>query len=675
MIAPPPPTTAKPLAFFDTECSPNYWLLKFRVRGGPRFVFELHEGQTFSPSDSHRISILFASFTVVGFNSKHYDMPMIASAMKGYNPQQLKWQNDRIIVEKIKPWNLGLGEYDAPDHIDIIEVCPGRETQKQYAARIHCKTIQDLPYEPSHILSPEEKIQVSAYCDVDIDCLEALYDHLQPQIRLRENLSKRYGIDLRSKSDAQLAETVLKVRCEIATGRDIYKPYLDPKMSFRFECPSFISFQLPHLLQAKQIVEEAIFQFDHNAKLELPPKLDNLLIPVGGTVYKLGIGGLHSQDESTTYLSDDQYQLLDVDVESYYPSLIINSGKYPPALGPAFCDEYVKMKAERVENKVLEKKLKDLGDTSSELYEDAHAGNDGGKIMVNGAFGKTNNAYYKNGRLTGSVLLAPQMLIQTTMPGQLSLLMLIEWHELNGIPVVSANTDGIVVKCPRDKIHVHKWLVAEWEKRTNLKMEATEYRAIYSRDVNNYIAITNDGKVKRKGEYAKSGLMEKKNPDCEICSDAVVEFLAKGVPIEYTIASCRDIRKFITMTKVAGGGVKLWGEGPRKGTKVVDMTATLLANGWVKEGRKWRKNDSVTDATTAYHACFAPQREEYLGKTVRWYYGTNSPGPIVYASNGNNVSLSYGACPCMTLPDQFPDNVDYQWYIKKSYSILVDIGK
>jgi hypothetical protein len=204
-------------------------------------------------------------------------------------------------------------------------------------------------------------------------------------------------------------------------------------------------------------------------------------------------------------------------------------------------------------------------------------------------------------------------------------------------------------------------------------METDDYLAIYARDINNYFAVKTPDDVKRKGEYAKSGLVSKKNPDVEICSDAVADFLAKCIPIEYTIAACRDITKFVTIQKVAGGGVKMWGEGPRKGARVMDMIKTLADNGWVKEGRKWRKGDSLTDASTAYKSCFVAQTSEYLGKVVRWYYGTQSPGPIVYASNGNTVSMSYGAKPCMTLPDVFPDDINYAWYIDKAKSILRDI--
>lgn len=668
MIAPPPPpaTAARPVAFYDTECFPNYWLLKFRPKGGQAYGFRLRAGQAFDLVTAARIRLLFDAYCSVSFNGNYYDVPMITAALSGYTAEQLKWLNDRIIVEKVKPWELGLPEWRPADHIDVMEVAPGAGSQKQYAGRIHCKTMRDLPYDPGHYVTEAEIVEVDTYCENDLAVLEALFDALQPQIHQREALGKRYGLDLRSKSDAQVAEAVLKRRCEQATGRRIFKPEIDWNLKFRYKVPAFISYATPQLQRALELVQQSIFQLDAKGTVAMPPQLDGLEIKLGGSVYKMGIGGLHSQEKRLVAVSSETHQLRMPDVASYYPNLMVNAGAWPPALGDAFIREFDAIKLDRLAAKSLQGKLKKAGDTSSPEYEEAKVGNEGGKIMINGTFGKTGSPY--------SVLFAPEMLIQTTLTGQLSLLMLIEWHELYGVPVISANTDGIVVNCPRDKLHVSEALIAEWEKRTGLEMETYDYVAIYARDVNNYFAIKTPDDVKRKGEYAKAGLVEKKNPDVEICADAVADFLAKGVPVDYTIAACRDITKFVTIQKVNGGGVKMWGEGPRKGARVMDMVGTLVANGWAKEGRKWRKGDSVTDAATAYQSCFTQQTPEYLGKVVRWYYSTQAPGPIVYASNGNTVSLSYGARPCMTLPDEFPDDIDYAWYVSKAEAMLKDIG-
>lgn len=671
-MIPSPPPGGKPVAFYDTEAFPNYWLLKIRVQNGPVFSFSLQHGESFNQTQIHEIESLFALFLVVSFNGNYYDVPIICAALCGFTCEQLKWLSDEIIVNQRKPWELGLpSEWKPADHIDVMEVLPGTGSQKQYAGRIHCKTMLDLPYEPDTWLTEIQILKVDSYCENDLTVLEALYRSLQPQLEIRQRLGARFGADLRSKSDAQVGESVIKIRCEKILGQRIYKPAPDWNVRFRYEIPRFITFQSPVLNDVLARVRASIFQLGPSGHVEMPIQLEGLEIPIGRTVYKIGIGGLHSKDVSTVHRSDQAHVLRDNDVRGYYPRLILNSGKWPPALGPAFREAYGAIVSERDEAKAREKKLKEFGNTKDPAYVEGYAAyseNEGGKVASNGPFGKLGSIY--------SPLFAPEMLIDTTLTGQLSLLMLAEWHEIQSIPVVSANTDGLLIRCPRDKIAVSESIIAYWQKQTNLEMETKEFKVIYMRDVNNYIGIPVDEteEVKRKGEFARSGLIEKKNPDVEICSDAVAEFLSKGTPILYTIAACRDIRKFVTIQKVAGGAVKLWGEGPRKGTLVRDMTTTLEANGWRKNGRKWERGGMIADPTSAHQLCFQPQMPEVLGKVVRWYYGIRSPGPIVYNSNGNTVSLSYGAQPCMTLPDEFPSDIDYAWYLDNCSKMLKDVG-
>lgn len=659
----------RPPALYDTECFPNYWLLKFRPIGGATRAYRLREDECFSPEQSREIVALFDKYCAISFNGRGYDVWMIAAACSGSTPADLKRINDTIIVERVKPWEIAdIPRWEPADHIDVMEVSPGAGSLKQYAGRIHCRTMRDLPYGPDEVLTLEQIEHVEAYCENDLDVLGALYAECAPLLQMREALSERYGLDLRSKSDAQVAEAVLRRRCEQASGKRIYRPDWPIGQSFKYTPPSFVSFRTPELQRLLDVVVGATFYAADSGAIEIPEQLEKIVIALGRSTYKVGIGGLHSQEKSITFRSDESVQLRAPDVASYYPSLILNSGEFPPALGPDFRTEYASIKAERLAAKDMQGRLKREGDTSSDAYAEAKATNEGGKLMINGTFGKTGSSY--------SVLYAPSMFLQTTMTGQLSLLMLIEWHELWGINVVSANTDGLVIACPRALLGVSDYLIDEWQRRTGLEMENADWSALYARDVNNYFAVTSDGEVKRKGEYSAAGLTEKKNPDCEICSDAVAAYLARAEPIESHIRASTDIRKFVTMQRVTGGGVKMWGDGPRKTDKVRDMVPRLEAHGWTKQGRGWvpMVGEPPRPAAEAYASTFSQQRPEYLGKVVRWYYGTNSPGPIVYAARNAVVGLSYGAQPCMTLPDKLPDDIDFDWYVSKAISILDDIG-
>lgn len=375
MIAPPPPpaTVARPVAFYDTECFPNYWLLKFRPRGvlgmpgGQAYGFRLRAGQAFDQATTARIRLLFDAFCAVSFNGNYYDVPMITAALSGYTAEQLKWLNDRIIVEKVKPWELGLPEWKPSDHIDVMEVAPGAGSQKQYAGRIHCPTMRDLPYDPGHYVTEAEIVEVDAYCENDLAVLEALFDALAPQVHQREAVGKKYGLDLRSKSDAQMAEAVLKRRCEQATGQRIFKPNIDWNLQFRYKVPAFISYSMPQLQRALELVRGSIFGIrppggmgdgEKGKCISMPHQLEGLEIAIGSSVYKMGVGGLHSQEKKLVAVSDETYQVRMPDVASYYPNLMVNAGAWPPALGEAFVSEYDQIKSERLIAKRTAKEVK-----------------------------------------------------------------------------------------------------------------------------------------------------------------------------------------------------------------------------------------------------------------------------------------------------------------------------
>ena len=256
------------------------------------------------------------------------------------------------------------------------------------------------------------------------------------------------------------------------------------------------------------------------------------------------------------------------------------------------------------------------------------------KIVVNGSYGKLGSKW--------SNLYAPDLLIQVTMTGQLALLLLIERLEMAGIHVISANTDGIVVKPHRSQAALMQAIVKQWERDTQFEMEESRYLALFSRDVNNYIAVKKkfdkvnkvwldepDG-TKTKGAYANpwnsdedKSMWLHKNPTNTICVEAVEALLTKGVPLVTTIQRCRDLRKFVSVRTVKGGAYK----------------------------------DGA-----------------FLGKSIRWYYAEDETGTIVYATKGSKVPRSDGAKPCMDLPDQFPQDINFTWYEKEAEKILKEIG-
>lgn len=587
----------KPVLMLDTEIYKDYFLAMFRDANGTVTAFESFPGYAL---DIKSLATMLRNNRIVTFNGNHFDLPLIALALKGADTARIKEGCDAIIHQNLKSWQFerqfGV-KMAAYDHIDLIEIAPGIASLKIYGARLHGRTIQDLPIEPSASISPEDRPRLRTYCANDLMLTELNYKHLLPQIELRQEMSVKYQIDLCSKSDAQIAEAVIVKETAAKLGKEIEKPIVPPGTIFHYKRPDFVRFTSTTMQEVSDLIDRVEFVVSDKGGIGIPKDLSELDIKIGAATYRLGIGGLHSTEKSVTHLADADIVLIDRDVASYYPEIILRNNLAPPQMGRAFSETYRSILDRRLEAKRAGDKV-----TAESL-----------KITVNGSFGKFGSKYSK--------LYAPNLLIQTTITGQLSLLMLIESLELFGITVISANTDGVVMKCRRDDVHLMDMIVSDWEASTGFTTEATEYKALYSRDVNNYIAIKKDGLAKLKGAYAPVSLQ--KNPTNEISTEAVVKFLKDGTPIEYTINHCRDPRKFVTVRKVTGGAVK----------------------------------DGV-----------------YLGKAVRWYYSILGIGPIRGKLDKKIVSRSEGAEPLMTLTDDIPFDVDLNWYIAEAHSILQEIG-
>ena len=569
------------------------------VATGNTRAFELFADH---PLDMDTIRSIVAKFTLVSFNGNNFDMPLLSLALSGATNQAIKNASDAIILNNLRGFALErkfkFKTMTKVDHIDLIEVAPGMVSLKIYGGRLHCKKMQDLPIEPSASISVADRELLKTYCANDLQVTQALYLKLAPQIELRAQMGKTYDLELRSKSDAQIAETVIRTQVKAITGVMPERPIIEGGTLYQYSAPSYIRFSSAPLEAVLSMVQATKFRVIDSGKVIEPDELKNAKVAIGASVYRMGVGGLHSTESSTSHVADEKTLLIDRDVASYYPSIILGSSLAPVHMGEPFL---------RVYRDIVEQRLaaKHAGD---KVKADAL------KITVNGSFGKFGSKW--------SALYSPDLLIQTTLTGQLALLMLIEALEASGIAVVSANTDGVVIKCPVSKQDVMDDIVFEWETCTGFNTEATNYRALYSRDVNNYLAFKLDGGFKAKGAYASAGLS--KNPSNEICTDAVVAFLKDGTAIEDTLHACWDISRFVTIRSVKGGAID--------------------------------------------------QQGHYLGKAVRWYYSTAAQGPIRYRLNHYTVARSDGAQALMELPDKFPSDVDFDWYIAEAQTILKDIG-
>lgn len=610
---------------FDVECYPNFFVIGFKSYVTGRVMFL--EQSDWEKANLDLLRWITANNTLVGFNSKKYDLPMLWACFAGLNPGQLHALSGKLIYGNYPVWRVEkefkFKQFHC-DHIDLQQVAPAAAqflSLKQYGGRMHVPKLQDLPINPSLDLTIEESRTIRLYNVNDLDITGWLRYTLDAAIQLRRTMGRMYSVDLRSLSDAQIAERTISTELKANAAIEAFVPKIHEGTTFKYKNPPYQKFFGEKLIELHNQILATDFVVDGQGKVKI---LDNgeyrsatnlWTVKIGQSSYKIGIGGLHSSEQRQTYFTNDEYTLLDRDVASYYPAIILNQGLFPTHLGPAFLNTY----RDIVKRRLTAKKSGDKS-TANSL-----------KICINGCFGKLGSRW--------SVFYSPDLLVQVTLTGQLSLLMLIEMLEWSGIRVVSANTDGIVCRVPTGGQDAYLRCVRDWEAITGFETEETRYKSIHSRDVNNYFAIDADGDIKAKGAYTNDMSFKDKNreslmtnPNGTIVTEAVMQFLktCKGsnpVTIAETIGKCRDIKKFLFVKRVNGGAVK----------------------------------DGV-----------------YIGKAIRWYMRKGEFGCIRYsqanaAGRITTVSETTGSHPLMDLTG-FPKDVDFDWYIRRAHSILKDVG-
>lgn len=539
---------------FDTETYPNATLFEAKdLASGKIIRIWMHE----EGAPERIAAIMSQPGTIfIGFNSYKFDLPVV-SAMMWRDPKTghavssmtIKHIANMLIQKNMPPWMVE-GKFKIPpierqinqrlDHIDLFEVAPGFVGLKTYGARMSAPKLQDNPFPHDHILSQDEFPQAEVYCDNDLDLTERLFKELEEPLMLRLLMSQEYKVDMRSKSDSQMAEAAFVKKLKLKRQEN------EIPFSVRYKPPPYIKFQNPLWTQLlKDVTDHEFIMNQNSGHVVLPeflragtpksvePAQRGQKIKSATGEYQLGVGGIHSvHDKKVCYVSGDGWKIMDIDAASYYPSILLEwfqEGLLPDYLGLPFLEEYRRIYVDRLAAKKAKNKSK--ADTL--------------RIALNGTFGKTASWF--------SPLYAPGAMLFIVLTGQFTLLMLIEWLEAAGAIILSANTDGIGVKYRVENEEHIRAVIAKFSERSKYIFEETHYRVLAMKDVNNYIAIKTDRSIKAKGLYAPVDL--RKNPTSSICSKAVAEWLARGTPLMDTIAK-GTFKEFISARNVTGGGMQ-----------------------------------------------------------------------------------------------------------------------
>lgn len=639
---------------YDIETYPNIFTFCGKFQGQ-------EESQLFEISDrKNQLQELYNFLTylenlgnveMVGYNNANFDYPIIHELM--INPYTFTYQKAAEFAQKIIKSN---GFYRGCPHwerripqIDLFKICHFDNVAKrtslkalQFAMRSH--SVEDLPYD-IRPLNSQEQDELCKYNLHDVTETEKFLGKVEHLIDMRREYLADGTLqgDVLNFNDVKIGGDYMvnrigKHKCFSGRKpRQTYREFVEcsqiilPKIEFRTEV-----FQNVLDWYMKQV----IYPGGKNA-----PKLEAEL---AGLPFHFGIGGVHASADNKIYHSDDEYQIIDVDVAGMYPAVAIANGFAPEHLGETFVTAYKQVRDDRAR------------------YAKGTAGNAVMKLASNGTYGNSNNPY--------SPFYDPKFTFAVTINGQLQLIQLVEMIDLlPDCELIQANTDGITVRVKKANQSLFEMWCGIWEDMTGLNLEHVYYSRMLIRDVNNYIAETMDGKVKRKGAYSY--------PTCEKDYDgwwnkdysnlasrkASEKVMLDSWPVESALRLITDPFDFMLRYKVPGGSKLYIGEVKQLKTVRYYVSKTGEAMRKVSppkgESGQFKRKNKLTDEH------FDSVMKE-IGKDV-WDDRVHTKNKSKYETRTIGVQTGWKVKQCNVATDFDWNDIDWDYYITESKKVII----
>lgn len=549
---------------YDIEVYPNLFTATFiPLHSETSRSFIIYKDKNFD----HRKDLLqFLSnkkLILAGYNNEHYDNLIIDYLTIDNNKTDISIINKRLfelskaIIDKDSPYKDELKQYKYYKHsylsIDLMTLNRFHILGvglKQVAVNLKHYLIQDLPLPFDKEVCDSDLALILKYNKNDVDITKKLCLKSKNAILLRDEIEREYNVKCYSADKSKIANIILESYYSSATGQKL-KDFKDLRTNRKsIELSSIIDSKIDYLNPVlKNLLEEAkehLLVGKYNPFKETTTWKYSKHLVIDNKEYDFGVGGLHSVDNPDIIVETDDYELIDADVASFYPNIMLNLEVVPKHLSRKFLDVLRMITEERLE-------AKDLWKTTKKFYY--YVKQETLKITINAIFGKLNSKFYW--------LYDPKAMLKVTLNGQLYLLSLIDLLVKNGIEIVSANTDGITAKVRKHQKELYLTICKLWEERYNFKLEFTYYSKIIRRNVNNYLAVVKkdrlnkfidiykeieEGSIKVKGWFDPDIHLEKgyRHP---IITKAVTEYLLNGIhPLE-TLKSEKSVYEFLISQK------------------------------------------------------------------------------------------------------------------------------
>lgn len=513
---------------FEISCRRNQLdeLVEFFHTVNTKYTF----GDLYTTDIKLDTNILFC-----GYNNLHYDNAIINYIIDCYNIMKYKGYRDicrsvfnlsKVITTSSEDDNSAWRKWKYMicfDSFDILTMLYSNKLRvglKEIQVTMQYKNVQEFVADWQADLPENQIDSMIDYNINDVNSTEELLNRCKKDIDLRIAIEDEYGVRVLSKDGVNIGMKILTQKYLEKTGqtwwdiKDLRSPM--SVIPLNNVILPFIKYDSPILTRVlndmkSQIVSPGRKGYENKFVFE-------------GLQYSVGVGGIHSVNKPEIIIPKEDEMLIDIDVASLYPSMLIEYEFYPKHLGPEFLEVYKQIKDERIEAKHNGNKVK----------------NETLKLALNGLSGNLQNEH--------NFCYSPFAVMQIRINGQLLLLMLAEKLTQLGCRIVQANTDGLFVLLKKDVYSKVNNVCREWEQLTRLTLEEERFKAMYQYAINDYFAITEDDKVKEKGIFITTVKLGK-GLTPKIIPKAVINFFKNGVSVEETIKGCQDIRDFLMSEK------------------------------------------------------------------------------------------------------------------------------
>lgn len=565
---------------FDVEIFSNFFCVTFlNVDTDKKYYFEISERTNDYSRLQHFINSSKKEYFVVGFNSLNYDEIILRYMFKnnfqhiswnyicsntkrfsdvliyGQNLQKIKYINKLNKKEQLELFdekedliktNQELGfNYSEQEWFEFIKPYKWNNQEfslnwttvdlylywskglriskklslKALGIQLNYPVVMELPYPHNHKVHISEIPTIIKYNSIhDIGVTKLLYENMKEQINLRKTIK---DFDAMSYDAPKIAsETLLHEYCKV-TGKDKkeVRNTRNDKTTFYFkDYLPYVEFKTDIFKEFYNDLRNSSNQFSKELTLCFGDKTDKSKY----LKISYGIGGVHSTNNNQQWNSDENTKIITSDVASLYPTLVENLSVFP---FKEVQTRYNQLKTERLTNiKPTLKAAKKAGNAAE--IQKWSLRDDYAKLLLNGVTGLLDSEY--------NWLYNPIPITILRIYGQLILSRLTEECLINNIQVISLNTDGAEVLLNRNQEQTYFNIIKEIEKEFSVVFESEYYKFIYYINVNSYIAMTETGSIKQKGQFVTKPVLGN-STDHLVVAKALNEYFINNIQPEEVI--------------------------------------------------------------------------------------------------------------------------------------------